>query len=573
VLEQGHTLILGWNDRILSLVQQLCEANISENGLPIVILSSESKVTMDDFFMDALPPEDRHGSKIVTRSGSRIECSQLLKVAVSYARSIVVLSEGSDPDEADAQSVRAVLALTGGLAALGKAPTCHMVLEIQDVDNADVAMLGVVPPMDPEKSVVPVVSHDIIGKLMVQCSREIGLSNCFNSLLCFAGSECYFQSFNNGEGLYDDGMVGKSFQDACYRFKDAAVLGVRFANPNDPKVRLAGNAQGRPVMLNPSGDYVMQYGDRILVLAEDNDTFSYGASNSPNSTPTPGFELPPPEPEKFLLCGWRRDFDDLITELDKWVPENSLLTLLNGYPEEKMKRLLADGGMAPLKNIRTIEYVTGDPCRAKCIMTLGPKDPSIDDPLTEPDDRWSPNSFYRIEEYDSILMLSEEGRDSGMSADSRVMVSMLVMRHIQLMRKVVKGILVTEIRDPRTVDLMALTKCSDKVVGNELVAMILAQISEDRDIGYVMEDLFAEEGMEMHVKDIRTMVAPDELVTWWDLVSRCISQNMLPLGWIRKNGNPDIWDCVLNPADKDSSLRWHGDDYPNGDLLVVISEN
>ena len=83
-------------------------------------------------------------------------------------------------------------------------------------------------------------------------------------------------------------------------------------------------------------------------------------------------------------------------------------------------------------------------------------------------------------------MLSEEGRDSGMSADSRVMVSMLVMRHIQLMRKVVKGILVTEIRDPRTVDLMALTKCSDKVVGNELVAMILAQISEDRDIGYVM---------------------------------------------------------------------------------------
>ena len=42
VLEQGHTLILGWNDRILSLVQQVCEANISEGGLPIVILAPKA---------------------------------------------------------------------------------------------------------------------------------------------------------------------------------------------------------------------------------------------------------------------------------------------------------------------------------------------------------------------------------------------------------------------------------------------------------------------------------------------------------------------------------------------------
>ena len=32
VIEQGHTLILGWNDRMQDLVDQLCQANESEGG-------------------------------------------------------------------------------------------------------------------------------------------------------------------------------------------------------------------------------------------------------------------------------------------------------------------------------------------------------------------------------------------------------------------------------------------------------------------------------------------------------------------------------------------------------------
>jgi hypothetical protein len=577
VIEQGHSLILGWNDRILSLVSQLCEANDSEGGLPIVILADTDKEGMDEFFMDALDAEARRGSKIVTRGGSPIECNALLKVAVQYARSIVVLSVGEDPDEADAQSVRVTLALTGGLAAIGKAPTCHIVLELQDVDNADVAMLGVVAPMVAEDVVVPVVSHDIVGKLMIQCAREIGLSKCFAGLLCFDGSECYFSTWNSGEGLYDDGMTGKSFMDACYRFADAAVIGIRYANLDDPKVR---EAQGpppeegkwpRPVQLNPPGDYIMQYGDKILVLAEDNDTYEYGPSNDPVKTPVPEFKLPPPLPEKILLCGWRRDFDDLITELDKWVPPGSTLSLFNGFDEEKMKKMLATGGLEELKNISNLEYLTGDPCSGKQIERLGPM--KGDD---EPEDRLK-GSSYRLEEYNSILMLSEEGKTAGMSADSRVMVSMLVMRHIQELRGVKARILVTEIRDPRTQALMSLTKCSDSVVGNELIAMILAQISEDRDIGFVMEDLFSEEGMEMHIKDIRLFVGPDELLCWWDLVGRCQQRNMLPIGWIRKNGDPDAEiEAVINPGpdnghDKNEPMRWNGQEWPFGDMLIVIS--
>merc|ERR1712072_1521299 len=312
----------------------------------------------------------------------------------------------------------------------------------------------------------------------------------------------------------------------------------------------------------------MQMHDKVLVLAEDNDTYEFGKSNDPVKTPVPNFRLPPPAPEKVLLCGWRRDFDDLISELDKWVPKDSTLTLFNGFSEEKMKMMLENGGLKTLENITHVEYITGDPCSGKQLERLGPKKHPDD-----PDDRVK-NSAYRVEEYRCILMLSEEGKDAGMSAGSRVMVSMLVMRHIQEQRGVEGRILVTEIRDPRTQELMSLTRCSDSVVGNELVAMILAQISEDRDIGYVMEDLFSEEGMEMHIKDIRLFVAPDEVLCWWDLVGRCMIRHMLPIGWIRKEGSDNNeWTALINPENKSERLHWHGADSPHGDLLIVISED
>jgi hypothetical protein len=46
VLEQGHSLILGWSDKTLPLCQELCLANESMNGGVIVILAELEKEEM-----------------------------------------------------------------------------------------------------------------------------------------------------------------------------------------------------------------------------------------------------------------------------------------------------------------------------------------------------------------------------------------------------------------------------------------------------------------------------------------------------------------------------------------------
>ncbi len=41
-----RSLILGWSDKVIAIVNQLCNANESEGGLPIVILSEQEKVRL-----------------------------------------------------------------------------------------------------------------------------------------------------------------------------------------------------------------------------------------------------------------------------------------------------------------------------------------------------------------------------------------------------------------------------------------------------------------------------------------------------------------------------------------------
>ncbi len=47
MVESGHTLILGWSEKGIALLQQIALANKSEGGRPIVVLCSQNKEEME----------------------------------------------------------------------------------------------------------------------------------------------------------------------------------------------------------------------------------------------------------------------------------------------------------------------------------------------------------------------------------------------------------------------------------------------------------------------------------------------------------------------------------------------
>jgi len=144
--------------------------------------------------------------------------------------------------------LRQVLSLKGALA--GAATVPRLTVEIQDVDNKVKIQLA-----NPGAAVV--CTHDIIGQLMVSCSRQPGLASVLEHMLSFEGSEVYIKEWR--------ALHGCSFRETLTAFEGAVVIGV--------KMEAVGG--GPPVtVLNPSDDYLIKAGDEMIVLAEDEDSYA-----------------------------------------------------------------------------------------------------------------------------------------------------------------------------------------------------------------------------------------------------------------------------------------------------------
>jgi len=543
VLEKGFSMVIGWNDRVLPLCEQLCMANESNAGGIIVVMAPKGKPSMDGFFMDNI--EDKLGSTIITRKGDPINPNDLMKCAAPFARSIVVLSQGEDADEADAQACRCVLALSGGMPFLDG----HVVVELRDIDNEPVCLMGVDEDKYPDeierkRKILPLVGNDLIGRLMVQCSIEPGLARCFCHILAFSGNEFYFKEWPE--------LVGKRFADACFMFEDAVVIGMRISQPRE---------DGAYIILNPPGMEEIQEGDALLVVAEDDDSYTLGNLKLTNCGAPPDYEEEGAQPSKTLLIGWRRDIQDMVMELDKWVAPGSGLSMLSDNGTDYRKQDLNDNGldwegaghaeMEVLQNI-TVSFLEENPIFKRDLLRCN------------------------IEEFDSILVLTETRAGSeGLTSDSRTMITTLLCRHIQK-EKAEEGcvtfrgtnpstaIVIPEISDPRTAALLGLAKAQDFIVSGDLISMALGQMSEEADIHQLLKDLFSAEGNEMHIKDVRLYVTAGETLSFWEIMNRARQRCEVSIGYYR----PGMDEPIINPEKKSERITWR-----IGDMIVVIAED
>jgi len=537
VQEDTFSLIIGWSDRILPLIIQLTQANESSNGGIIVVLADKDKEWMDEYLKDNVT--DMLGSSIVTRSGLPIDLFSLKKVNAKLARSIVVLSTNSDPDESDAQTIRTVLALTGAMGVPGEdGIQGHVVCEVCDIDNADIVRLGIASAHRAKEVVKPVVANDLTGRLMILCSLEPGLARVFTHILAFEFNEFYFKGWDgSGSWPFNVDLTGRRFADCCFMFESAVPFGVHLATPDE---------FGKKIIINPPGDYIIAAGDEIIVIAEDDDSYFPGMLHMVDPGPNPAIEEEAEEPTRLMLIGFRRDLDDMISEVDKWVePGSTLMLFCDTLVPDRMKVLEMNGlDMESIKNI-TLEHYVGNPMLLRNIEEVRPQN------------------------YDGIIVLTEkkDGRD-GLSCDSCTMVTTLLIRDIQK-REGVFPTLVSEILDPRTSNLIRLAKMNDFICANDFVSMALGQIAEESDIHGLIEEIFSPEGSEMHIKPINLYAYEGESLNFWELVTRARNRAQVCLGWMKldeyEGGSPVP---NLNPVDKVEKHIWM-----KGDMLVVLSDD
>jgi len=536
IIEKDHTLILGWTEKTIHIIEELCSANESEGGGVVAVLAPFPKEQMESELEFQLPSRVRRGTRVVFRSGSPLLMGDLIRVSVHMARAIIILASSGDADQADSDTLRTMLSLRSLLDDLRG----HVVAEVRDIDNEPlVKLVG-------GHFVETLVSHDVIGRLMLMSVRQPGLAKVYEALLGFDGDEFYMEEWPE--------LVGVEFGELMERFPDAIPIGV--------------HKSSGVVTLRPSWSYVISPGDKIIVIAEDNDTYKPEPPSNIDAGEPPEDIAMPQETEKILFCGWRRDIRDVLQQLDNIVKSGTDVHMMTHCVPIHLRndRLLEDGlDVKELRNLRLIHHFGNTSVRRKI-------------------------EVLPIAKFTSCMIFADQAFESDtLHADSHSLATLLLIRDIQSKHLPVpagKGMLrtltdlnpaercpiVCEVLDPHTQKTIAgnkhLSLTSDFCQTNKLVAQVLSMIAEERVVNLIFDELLGQSGCNIAVVPSSRYVNEGEMVSFMILAKRAARYDELLIGYQKRES---IEKTLLNPAQKHKLCRWHNYDFAilRGEMKVT----
>lgn len=191
VVEGDHIVILGYDRSAIWMIEELCTAMETSGGGLIAILASEGKAEVENWIQHA--DINLRNSSVVVRTGQAYNEEDLTKVAVQTARRIVLLANKKvSREEADAQSLNALLTLQG----LDYTPSKERctIVECCLVRNQNLFRSLASGPMQ------VLATQDFLGQLLVEASRQRGLSQVISQTLGFDGTEFYIAEVSGIEG-------------------------------------------------------------------------------------------------------------------------------------------------------------------------------------------------------------------------------------------------------------------------------------------------------------------------------------------------------------------------------------
>lgn len=522
VIEEDHTLILGWNpQRVEEVIRELIMANESEDNPAVVILADRPKDEMDDYLKLVLP--DTENTRIVTRSGSPSSIVNLRVVSARTCRSAIVLATASenandhDKGISDARTVKSILALSS---ARGDGEELNIVAEFYNPRNQEIVQSS------SRHRITTADANDILAKIMVQTSRSIGLSVAYGEILSFDGCEMYFTEADWG---------GVTFDEAIYRFPDGVPMGIR--------------AENGDLSINPAGDRVLKDDDDLLILADDDSTIDFQARAvaTPRDLALRGGRLEQIL-ENELIIGYNKKLPCIIEQYSDYVLPGSIIDIMVNQPDAEIQEEVA-AFQAEYPDLK-ISLIDADPLTVEALEAAKPAIRN------------------------NILILSGDSQDSE-SEDSRTILILLLLRKIvhEFEGEAVQTRLITEVMDSSNQSLISEAGVKDFIISNRFISMMLAQISEEADIKRVYDDLFEEDGSEIYLKPVDLYFEEADLVkevTFADCIAIARKREEICLGIKVKADEQDVdqnFGVKLIP-EKNSKFQLTAED-----CLVVVAED
>lgn len=509
VIEEGHTLILGWGKPVFTILSELDIACEGEKDPVAVVLSETDKVEMDDTLRERV---DLANLRVVTRSGSPIDLGDLALARPEAASSVLVLAP-EDGSEADAHVIKTILALSKLLR--DEPPERGVIAEISDPTKLAPARLA-----GGERTVL-LDRRETVAKLLVQAARQGGISVAVQELLDFDGHEIYMVPAGD--------LAGMTYDEALFAFEVCAVIGLLDA--------------GETIELNPPGGRIIEPTDTLIAIAEDDTVLELRESSRASVDPGPIAPLTDESsrPERVVVLGWNDGGAAVVRHFDAFLAPGSEILVVAGLKSglgEEEEEIMAESRA-------DVSFRRADTTALSVLEGL------------------------ELERTDHVMVLACSGELDDQRADARTLVTLLHLREIE--QGLDPGFsIVTELVDERSRQLAEVAEVDDVIVSENVVSLLFAQVSQNRHLAEVFTQLFSPEGSEMYLKPVGRYVTEGAEVNFATLVESARRYGESAIGYRRQADAADPeagYGMTINPA---KSERFA---VQPGDRLIVLAED
>ena len=289
VLEKNHVVVIGFDEEVTNIIEELSLANENQKNAAVVILADHDKTDMEDTIRDRVP--DLRGTRVICRSGRPDNIKSLGICSLDTCKSIIVnLSD-------DFMTVKCVLA-------------CKSLLE--ECGNSDAYITAVIRDRDVlhPASIAGGDSAEIlnfqktIARLMVQSGRLPGMSDILTELLSFKGNEIYVDTVPEA--------VGQTLGAINLQLPQSTAIGV---------------VRNDEILLNLGEDAPVQDGDQLILIAYDDDKTRLQAKATPDQSKYKLDSDEVEEPHTLLILGYSDMLKQILFEEDAHAVKGSQVVI------------------------------------------------------------------------------------------------------------------------------------------------------------------------------------------------------------------------------------------------------
>jgi voltage-gated potassium channel Kch len=513
---KDHTIILGWSSQVFTIIRELAIANQSEKKSLIVILADQPHALMEQEIKVKVGKTGK--TRVLCRTGNPFDLADLAIVAPQNAKSIILLRVEGDFVQPDSHIFKIILAVINH--PQRSEESYSIVAPLADIDNYSIA-IDIPKIVDKEDKIQYIVTDDLISRIITQTCRQPGLSDVYSELLSYADNEIYF--------YHNPFLIGKKFEDILHFFNEATVIGICYFD--------------KTMEINPNPSMVYKQGDSVIVIAEDDSMIDRPRAipYSSNVSKFAEVVLRTQKPERTLIMGWNHRVTMIINHLDKYLTAGSVIDVVADYDkgEEVIRRRCSElkNSVATFRQGLTTERLL------------------IDQVINN--------------NYDHIIILSNESAISAQEADSQTMFTLLHIRAIT--QNDHDFSLVSEMLDDRNRQIAAVTNPNDFIVSNKIDSLMMAQISENAYLMDIFNYLLDPVGSEIYLKPFDRYIKEDEEVDFHSVIESAKRYNEIAIGyklyWKNTPSKETAAKSVfLNPT-KSQKIK-----FKKGDRIIVISE-